>query len=294
MITRGSKYFYGAALVGYLAALVYGFVTEAASQGGIAALFTDGGIVNAVVGPISFGWRGGVGDQIGYSILMGFAGIMAVLGGMSSAFRDGSPEALAEVQGARIEDGTLVVGAADLRIATPVGLSYWPAIGALSLGAVIVGLATSPGLFLIGLAGVVVVTVEWTVRAWSERATGDPALNRQIRNRFMYPIEIPVGATLVIGVVVLAMSRILLAVPQTAAVFFIILLASAVFAVAILLANRPELKRSVLVGVLFFGVVALVAGGIAAAIVGPREEGQGAAHTTSIESGVTLSVTTGE
>ena len=28
---------------------------------------------------------------------------------------------------------------------------------------------------------------------WSERATGDAEVNRQIRNRLMYPIEIPVA-----------------------------------------------------------------------------------------------------
>jgi hypothetical protein len=286
MITRGSKYFYAAALVGVLSALVYGFITEAASQGGIVEVVTGGGLVDAIVGPLSVGWKGGVGDQIGYSILLGFAGTMLVLGGMASAFRDGSAAALAEVQGAKVEGGEVVGGGADLRIATPTGLSYWPVLGAVSLGAIIIGAAISTPLVLIGVIGLVVVVVEWTVRAWSERATGDPALNREIRNKFMYPVEVPVGATLLIGVVVYCMSRILLAIPKVGAVFFIIIAAVLVFGVAVFLAGRPQLKRSVLVSVLVFGGLAIVAGGIAAGIAGPREEAEeGPAHQTSIEHG---------
>ena len=38
---------------------------------------------------------------------------------------------------------------------------------------------------LVGLLAVVVV--EWTVQVWADRATGDPEVNRAIRNRLMYP-----------------------------------------------------------------------------------------------------------
>lgn len=271
MITRGSKYFFAAAAVGYLTALVYGFVTGAAAHGGVLNVFSDGNLVNSIVGPISFGWKGWVGEHVGYSILMGFSAVMVVLGGFSSVFRDGSPEALAELQGASVEKGEIVGARVDLRVATPQGLSYWPVLTAFSVGAMIVGLAVSSVLFLIGLVGLVVAGTEWTVKAWSERATGDPVRNQEIRDHLMHPLEVPIGATLGIGLVIFCMSRILLAVSKVGAVFFIIILASAVFAVAIALAYRPQMKRSMMVGaVLFFGVL-IIGGGIIGGVVGPRE-----------------------
>lgn len=271
MITRGSKYFFGAAAVGYLTALVYGFVTGAAAHGGVLNVFSDGNLVNSIVGPLSFGWKGWVGDQVGYSILMGFSAVMVVLGGFSSVFRDGSPEALAELQGATVEKGEITGARVDLRVATPQGLSYWPVLAAFSVGAAIVGLAVSSVLFLIGLVGLVVAGAEWTVKAWSERATGDPARNQEIRDHLMHPLEVPIGATLGIGLVIFCMSRILLAVSKVGAVFFIIILASAVFAVAIALAYRPQMKRSMMVGALLFFGVLIIGGGIIGGVVGPRE-----------------------
>jgi hypothetical protein len=61
MITRGSKFFYGAAVVGWFTAVVYGFVTGAADHSGTLAVFSQGDVVNSLVGPLSFGWKGWVG-----------------------------------------------------------------------------------------------------------------------------------------------------------------------------------------------------------------------------------------
>ena len=271
MITRGSKFFYGAAAVAFLTALVYGFVTGASANGGVLNVFSDGNLVNSIIGPISFGWKGWVGDQVGYSILMGFAGVMVVIGGMTSIFRDGSPEALAELQGATVEKGEITGARVDLRVATPQGLSFWPVLAAFSVGAAIVGLAVSSVLFVIGCIGLVVAGVEWTVKAWSERATGDPERNQAIRDHLMHPLEIPVGATLGIGLVIFSMSRILLAVSKVGAVFVIIILATVIFVVAIVLANRPHLKRSMMVGALLLFGVLIIGGGIVGGVAGPRE-----------------------
>jgi hypothetical protein len=272
MITRGSKFFFGAAAVGYLTALLYGFLTGAAAHGGVLDVFSNGGLVNSIVGPISFGWKGWVGDQIGYSVLMAFAGTMAVLGGFTSVFRDGSPEALAELQGATVDKGEITGARVDLRVVTPQGLSMWPIFTAFSAGAAIVGLAVSTVLFGIGCIGLVIAGVEWTVKAWSERATGDAAQNKAIRDHLMHPLEIPIGATLAIALVIFCMSRILLAVSKVGAVFFIIILATIVFVVAILLAARPQLKRSVLVGALLVFGVLIIGGGIVGGVAGPREK----------------------
>ena len=44
---------------------------------------------------------------------------------------------------------------------------------------------------MVRFAGLVVL-LEWMVSAWADRASGDEAANRRIRNRIMYPLEIPV------------------------------------------------------------------------------------------------------
>ena len=266
MITRGSKYFFGAAAVAFVTALFYGVLTGAARHGGIISVLGGDGVVDNIVGPLTFGWKGGVGDQVGYTVLMGFAAIMAVLGGFHVVFRDGSAEGLVQIQGAGVTADN-----ADLRVVVAQGLSYWPILGAFSAGAVIIGLTVSSVLFVIGCVGLVVAGTEWTVRAWSERASDDAEANIAIRNTFMHPIEIPVGATLGALAIVFLMSRILLAVSKLGAALVIIGVAVVVFGVAILLASRPQLKRSVLVGALLTGGVLLLAGGIAGGLAGPSD-----------------------
>jgi protein-S-isoprenylcysteine O-methyltransferase Ste14 len=81
-------------------------------------------------------------------------------------------------------------------------------------------------------------------------------------------LEIPILSVVVVGVMALSVSRILLAIPIAAATYVIIVLAVIVFVLAIVLANRPELKRSVLVGVLVGGGLLLIIGGIIGGIVG--------------------------
>lgn len=286
MITRGSKYFIAAAVVAYLAALFYGFITGASAHGGVIAVFTDGALVNSIIGPISFGWKGWVGEHVGYSVLMAFAGSMAVLGGFTSVFRDGSPEALAELQGVTVDQDGLHGPTVDLRVDTPKGLNYWPFVGGFSAAAIIIGLAVSSILFVVGCIGLIIVAVEWTIRTWSEQATADQAENAELRNRLMYPFEVPVASVLVVGAVVFLVSRILLAAPKVASVFIIIGVAIVIFGTAILLASRPHLKRSVLVGVLLVGGAALLVGGIAGGVAGTREPSHGAEHGAAVSVGV--------
>ncbi len=268
MITRGSKFFYAAAAVGFLTALVYGFITGASAHGGVVAVFQDGSVVDSIIGPISFGWKGWVGDQLGYSTLMGFAGLMAVLGGFQTAFRDGDAESLIPLHG---EGATAQT--ADLRVVTPQGLSYWPAAAALSAALVVIGLAVSSATFIVGVVLMSVVAIQWTVRAWSERLTVDPARNTLLRKKLMDPINIPVAGIIVIALIMFLVSRILLALPTTASVFFIIVVAAAIFGVAVLLGSRPDLKRSVTVTVLIVGAILLIAGGIAGGMAGRYESG---------------------
>lgn len=268
MITRGSKFFYAAAVVGFVAAIVYGFLSGAAAHSGVLGVFSDGDVVNSIVGPLTFGWKGWVGDHVGYSALMGFAAVMAGLGGFATAFRDGSPDV------AVVMEGGDPATAANPAVLSPIGLSYWPLIGAFGVGISVVRLAVDTTLFWVGVVLLAIVTVSWTVRAWAERATGDQSANRTLRHDLMDPLETPVLAVLTLAVIVLCVSRLLLALPQSAAVYVIILAAVIVFALAFVLAGRPELKRSLVVAVLLVGGVVIIGAGIVGGVAGEQHVGE--------------------
>ncbi len=63
MLTTGFKYYFGLSMALAFTAIVYGYV----SGGGN-------------VGPVSLGWKGGVGDHIGYTLLVGLATVTGLAG----------------------------------------------------------------------------------------------------------------------------------------------------------------------------------------------------------------------
>lgn len=260
MMTTGSKLFYGIAGLAFVAAILYGIATNTAEAGTVATL-TGNGALSAILGPLTFGYKGGVGDHLGYSLLMGFAGLNLAFGIGHSVFRDSDAEATAEV----------TTGPFPVRSGIAVHPSYWPAATGGVVGLLVVGLATSPAIFMLGVAGAAVCAFEWTASVWSEQATGDPEVNRLVRNRLLRPIEIPVGAVLVIGIIVICLSRVLLALPETAGAGLAVGLAALVLVGAFWLAGRKRLSGSVMAVVLLVLVTAIIAGGIGGAIAGERE-----------------------
>lgn len=147
----------------------------------------------------------------------------------------------------------------------------WPALAAVGAGVAFVGLATGGLLLYIGLLLVAAAGVEWMVQAWSERATPDHQQNRSLRNRLMYPVEIPVLAAAVIAVVVIAFSRVLLAVSKVGSTVVAIVVATVILGAAFLITSRPKLSSSLLTGVVVIGAVGLLGGGIVSAVAGERE-----------------------
>lgn len=244
MSTTGSKFLYTLSAFALFAAVVY-------------SLSTGGEFLGALSG----GYKGGIGEHAGYTILLALAVGAFMLGGMMSAFRDADPASLAQV------------AATDAlpRAEAPVGLSYWPIIGSFGAAILMLGAVVGAGLFVLGAVVMVIAGFEWTVRAWSDRATGDPEVNRAIRNRIMYPIEIPVIAVLVIGGVAVGFSRVFLALPQLGATIGAIVMATLVFGTAAVVATRPKISRSVVSGILLVGGLAVVAGGVIGAAVGERD-----------------------
>lgn len=247
MIPTGLKLYFGIAAAAIAAAVIGGY--------------TSGG---DVVGPVSAGWKGGVGDQVSYSILLGVALVAIIIGSMLTYFRDTDAEAVAA------EMGTAMAPIGQ----RPVAASIWPIIAGIGAGMVVAGLALSPLLFGVGLAVIVIVAFEWTMTAWADRATGDAGTNEALRDQVMGPFEIPLLGLLGAGVFVLAMSRIFLAAGPTGAVISGSIVAVAVLGVGALLTQRSDLTKNlatVIVGVVAVGVLG---GGVWGAIEGPAEHGE--------------------
>lgn len=259
MITTAGKFYiaFGAFLLA--AGVFYGW-----TSGGVDwDLFPSelGQLFFQIWGALTLGWAGAVGDQMGYTILVGGAGLAGGIGGMVVAFRDGEAHALAEVAGTeRAPD-----------YVPPRLPNYWAPIGGFGMALTAIGLVADWRLFLIGVAVLALAALEWTVQAWADRATGDPVVNARLRNRIMNPIEYPLIGALALGLVALGVSRVLLSVTELGAVWAITGLATFVFLVAIVLAAVPRLSRSVLTGLVALGAIGVLAAGITGVAVGERD-----------------------
>lgn len=272
MLTRGSKVFFGLALAAWFGAVVYGVITNGFAHGGVVDVITGKGAVDAVLGPLTLGYKGGVGDQFGYTLFMAAAVSSLGAGFASLAFRDGDPEALAELENA----------AAIPPIAEPADLSQWPIVTGFALVLMTLGLATSSVIFAIGAGALAIAAIEWTIKAWSERATGDPEVNRIIRNRLMYPAEIPAAGLILVAILVFCFSRILLTSSKGGAVWVATGIGLVMFLGAVLVGTRPQVRRGLVVGAVLLGGAAAVGLGIFGAVNGERKvEHEGEAEHAS-------------
>ncbi len=260
MLTTGFKLWFGFAVAVMMAAVFAGYTSGATETG-----------------PVSIGWKGGVGNHVSYTILIFASGVLAMFGLIAAAFRDADAEAQAEVLGlAEAPAGQVAVGN-----------SLWPVFGALGVGAVGVGLVVNSAIFVMGLVIVAAVGVEWTMTNWSEKVSGDAAHNAAQREKLVRPVEIPVLGTLGVGVLVLAVSRVLLASSVDGAVLVATVVGVVIFGGAIFISRNPSLPRGLVQGVLLLGFLAVIVAGIVTAATGEREfhHKGGGGHATETHAG---------
>jgi len=243
MITTGSKWYFGFGFLALVFAAAYGWTT-----GG------NG------LGPLSLGYKGGVGDHFGYGLLMAAAAISFFLGAVVTATRDAEAEAAAQVAGTETVPAVI-----------PAGTSYWPPIAAFGVVLLVIGLVSEAVLVVFGLILMGIALVEWTVQAWADRATGDPETNRRIRNKLMNPIEFPLAGALALGVIAISLSRVFLTFSADQTVLAGVVVTALIVIGAFWVASRPHLSSNVVVGLVVAGAVAIIAIGVAGAVSGPRE-----------------------
>lgn len=150
--------------------------------------------------------------------------------------------------------------------------SMWPLLAAVGAALLLLGTITQAAIFILGIAVLVAALVEWTVLAWSERASSDDAFNAAARKRLLNPIEFPVLAALGLGVVIFSFSRVMLAVDKQVGVALFIVIGALLLVGGVLFAIRTTLQRSVVSTICVIAAIGIVAAGIAGARSGMRSE----------------------
>ncbi|MFA5566105.1 MAG: hypothetical protein WC184_09310 [Acidimicrobiia bacterium] len=244
MITLGAKIYFGLSVIAIIAAAIFGLATDA-----------------SLLGVLSFGWSGPIGDQHAYILLMSVALAAFFMGVVTTAYRDADPQAVLQLAGGE----TLPV------VEPPATIAPWPPVAAMGLALVMIGLVAAPFVFGVGILVLAIATVEWTVLAWSDSATGSAGINRAIRHRVMSPVEVPAAAVLLVFTFVFFVSRILLSLSQWGALAAFALTGAVILLLAIILSNRDGAGRAVVATVLILGGLAIVVGGLIGVAVGERE-----------------------
>lgn len=261
MLTPGFKLFFGLGAIAAVGAVIYGVATgDPAGADYLGVVDRD-----AWKGVVSLGWQGGIGEHTGFVVLLFAALVACGLGCMLVAFRDADAESV----------GELAPSGETPPSTAPSEPSYWPALSAFAVAVAVIGLVTHAAIFVIGLILAGVVAFEWMITAWADRATGDPAANRALRNRLMNPIEIPLLGAAGVAILVVGGSRVLLAVSEFSAVWIAAGVSAAILLVAMLFAAKPHIGKSVITAVLAFAAVAVVAAGIVATAAGSYDHSGG-------------------
>ena len=261
MLTAGFKLFFGIGALAAVGTIIYGVATgDPAGADYVGVVDRD-----AWKGVISLGWQGGIGEHTGFIVLFFAALVSGGLGCMLVAFRDADAESVGELA----PTGETPPSTA------PSEPSYWPPLSAFAVAVTVIGLVTHAAIFVIGLILAGTVAFEWMITAWADRATGDAAANRALRNRLMNPIEIPVLGAAGVAILVVGGSRVLLAVSEFSAVWIAAGVSAAILLVAMLFAAKPHIGKSVITAVLACAAVAVVAAGIVATAAGSYDHSGG-------------------
>jgi hypothetical protein len=265
VFTTGFKLFFGFAVIGLTAALLTGI--QSCKPDFVEWSYPpiqctgDQGLLDSFLGPITVGWKGGIGDHFIYTVLFTFAAVALFVAGFLTAFRDADPRSVAE---AARTDVPPVVN-------PPSTVSYWPALAALSVALMAIGLVANPATFVAGAVSLGVAGLMWTIRTWAEHATADNQVNEEIRERIAFGVEVPVIACIIIGAVAVSLSRVFLSVSSTGAVVLAGVIAAVFFVIGVAYAYIHTLGKNLMAVIAIVAGILVVGAGIVSTAVGERD-----------------------
>jgi plastocyanin len=199
-------------------------------------------------------------DPAGFVLLLGIfvaftVGAMAV---SASGVSDRAP-----VYGSAADSPPLQTVVLDHSIAPP---NPWPFLSAVAVGILAVGVAVSINAVIVGVIACLIAAAGWLGQSWREDPTYTAREGQRITERLLAPFGMPALALTLVGIIIISLSRVLLAVPKKASVVVALAVAIVVLSVFFFLSARPRLGRTVLGLLAGFSIVALIAaGGVSAA-----------------------------
>jgi plastocyanin len=146
----------------------------------------------------------------------------------------------------------------------------WPALTAIAIGILAVGLAVGSAVVYIGVFSVLIAAAGWFAQSWREDPSFTPREGAKISDRLIAPLALPVLALGLVGIIVISVSRVLLAVPKDASIAIAGGMAVMLLVAFFILAARPSIARAGLVFLAGFAVVSVVAAGSVSAAAGYR------------------------
>ncbi len=202
-----------------------------------------------------------IDDPAGFVLLFGafIAFTLAALAVTGGGVRDRAPAYLSMEDAPPLETVTV-----DRSLLAPP--SPWPLVAAVAIGIFAVGVAVSPTVVVVGIVAGLIAAAGWLGQCWREDPSYTAPEGERISQRLLSPLGLPVLALALVAVIVLSVSRVLLAVPRNAAIIIAFGLAIVVLVAFFALSYRPQVGRRPL---LLMGAVAIIAvvaaGGVSAA-----------------------------
>jgi plastocyanin len=229
----------------------------------------------AIALALAIGLQIAVGDLTGFVVLMGIfvAAAFAGLALTGSGLPDRAPSYRTEAPPVEMVsvDPTL-----------PSRPSPWPLVTAVAVGLLGIGLAVGRTLVTIGVVAALIAAVGWLAQDWREDPGFTPRESAKLGDRLIAPLGLPALALVLVAIIVVSVSRVLLAVPKDASIaiagFMAVLLLVAFF----FLASRPRIAKSGMIFLSGFAVVSLVAAGSVSAAAGYRTFEHPTESTTNI------------
>lgn len=196
-------------------------------------------------------------SDLGVVALLGVAIAGALIAGFTLLTRDGD---------------VFTAGEAVEAAAQPITPSMWPMAFALSTAVVLLGLATRPMVFVVGVGLFFGSGIEWTIQNWANRASADAEFNGFVRARAISALEYPGLATVGGAVIAYSFSRVFLGISKESGPIVFIIAAAFILAVGVALAYKPSFRGKPALSTILVAAVVLVIAGISFTAKGERHE----------------------
>ena len=124
--------------------------------------------------------------------------------------------------------------------------SPWPLVAAVAMGILAVGVAVSDTVVIVGIIACLIAAAGWLAQCWREDPSYTAPEGERISERLLAPFGLPVLALTLVGIIVISVSRVLLAVPKTASVIVAFSLAILILATFFALLGPASPRAEVL------------------------------------------------